>query len=269
MSYINNFDITEDDLLTSDKFLNLINESPKIDYIKSDFFHIGQFNWRGRQHPFKPLGNDILITGHADYPINKDIHEIVRKFYKKWFAINIEVESSDLISIPLGLTNNTNETHLHPIYGNPQHILHVRSLPLSKENLCYMNFGVNTYPQERTSVYNMFKDSSWVLNRPAVITNEGRIQYLTDIAKSKFVLCPRGNGIDTHRLWETLYVRSIPIVKRHITHKGMEDLPILFIDDWSEVTPEFLEKKYTEMTSRVWNFNKLKFSWWRSLIIAS
>jgi len=38
--------------------------------------------------------------------------------------------------------------------------------------------------------------------------------YYKLLAEFRYVLCPRGNGIDTHRLWETLYSGSIPIVEQ-------------------------------------------------------
>ena len=36
--------------------------------------------------------------------------------------------------------------------------------------------------------------------------------YIDIIAESKFVFCPRGNGIDTHRFWETYAANSIEVV---------------------------------------------------------
>jgi hypothetical protein len=155
------------------------------------------------------------------------------------------------------------------ILGNHSHIIEVRNMPFDKKYLCYMNFNISTYRQERQGVYDIFKNKDWVFKQSQLITNEGHIDYLKSMRNSKFTLCPRGNGIDTHRLFEALYVGSIPIVKKHVIHKGLEDLPILFIDSWDEVTQEFLETKYEEMIEREWNFEKLKFSWWRNLIIAS
>lgn len=89
-----------------------------------------------------------------------------------------------------------------------------------------------------------------------------------EIRNSKFVFCPRGNGIDTHRLWETLYMGSIPIVRfEPQTHHLFTDLPILFIDDWSVITEEFLQEKYREITSKTWNMEKLKVGYWFDFII--
>ena len=44
------------------------------------------------------------------------------------------------------------------------------------------------------------------------------------------------------------------------------DLPICWIDDWSEVTPEFLESEYKRITQSTWNLEKLNFSYWAKLI---
>ena len=77
----------------------------------------------------------------------------------------------------------------------------------------------------------------------------------------KFVLCPWGNGIDTHRLWETLYSGSIPVTKYNIAYKTFEKLPIIFVDKFDEINLEFLNKKYSELISN--NLNLLNFEYWK------
>jgi hypothetical protein len=37
-------------------------------------------------------------------------------------------------------------------------------------------------------------------------------EYTREMGKHYFVLCPRGNGIDTHRFWEALYMGAIPVL---------------------------------------------------------
>lgn len=36
--------------------------------------------------------------------------------------------------------------------------------------------------------------------------------YLEEVASSEFSLCIRGNGLDTHRMWESLYMGTIPVI---------------------------------------------------------
>ena len=59
---------------------------------------------------------------------------------------------------------------------------------------------------------------------------------------------------------------SIPIVKRCSTINEFADLPILFIDEWSDLTIELLEEKYAEIIGKTWNMEKLKFSYWKKII---
>ncbi len=270
-AYIYDFSYTDDDILTSDRLLEFSRVGSVADYIKIDYFYWGcrPIYWRGDAHPTCPPSKNILITGHGDFPITKDIFESARLQipFKKWFGTNVEYDHPDLKPIPLGITNCTNESAVHPIYGDNSLFFEVLKEPLKKEHLLYMNFDTNTYPQERVPLQLTFREKPWVHVGKAEPTREGRRQFLQDIYNSKFVLCPRGNGVDSHRLWETLYMRSIPIVKRHPTHKGLEDLPILFVDSYDEITEDYLEFKYLEMASRKWNFEKLKMNWWKQYIL--
>ena len=86
----------------------------------------------------------------------------------------------------------------------------------------------------------------------------GEKQYLETILESKFTISPEGNGIDTHRTWEALYLKSIPVCEDNpLTRKKMEGLPVLYTKDYSEITPDYLESKYNEFLSEKFNFNKL------------
>jgi hypothetical protein len=38
-------------------------------------------------------------------------------------------------------------------------------------------------------------------------------KYMDTIGNSRFVFCPRGNGIDTHRFYETVLMGAIPVVE--------------------------------------------------------
>jgi len=266
-AYIHDFSYKEDDIITSDRFLEFSRvNNEKAEYIKIDYFYRNKqpFQWRGQQHPTCPPSKDILITGHGDYAVNKYIFEMASP--KIWFGTNIEYEHPNLKSIPLGITNNTNESAVHSIYGDNTLFFEVLKQPFDKQHLLYMNFDTNTYPQERVPLKAKFSLCSWIVQGIPLPTREGRLNYLQDIYKSKFTLCPRGNGVDSHRLWEALYMRSIPIVKRHNTHKGLEDLPILFVDSWDEITEDYLEYKWIELASKRWNYEKLKMSWWKNYI---
>lgn len=259
------FSWDKDDIITCDKYLSL--NSNKISYYKTDILINGSRGliWRGRYNCMRP--SKIWITGHSDYSIDPFIFDKYKHNCEFWFTINKNIVNDKIISLPLGITNLTRESPYHPIFGNIDIMVEVFKSPKIIKNLVYMNFNINTYVNERGSCYNLFSNKSWVTNDDNVTTLEGRYKFLKGIRNHKFVLCPRGNGIDTHRLWETLYMGSIPIVKKHIGVNDFNDLPILFIDQWEDLTEEFLNNQYKEIIAYSWNMDKLKFSYWRNKII--
>ena len=126
-----------------------------------------------------------------------------------------------------------------------------------------MNFSIETFPQERQHVFDLFKDHAFVTQEPVNQSVAGHRCFLQQIYDHQFVLCPRGNGIDTHRIWEALYLKSIPIVRRCHAMSFFEDLPILFVDHWEEVLdPQFLKRTYDEFHNRQWNIEKMNVSFW-------
>jgi hypothetical protein len=145
-------------------------------------------------------------------------------------------------------------------------MLQVFNEHIKKESLSYINFDISNYPTERQVIFDKFKNANW--NKIGEVDNsiEGRKNFLRDLRSSKFVFCPRGNGIDTHRIWESLYMGSIPIVKYENTHHLFRDLPILFIKEWHDINEHFLNQMYTEMISKEWNMDKLYISYWLNFI---
>ena len=68
--------------------------------------------------------------------------------------------------------------------------------------------------------------------------------------KYKFIICPAGNGMDTHRLWEALFLGCIVICQETGIDKLMEQFPVVILKDFNEITEENLNKwsnKYHEM----------------------
>jgi hypothetical protein len=86
-------------------------------------------------------------------------------------------------------------------------------------------------------------------------------------------LSPRGNGLDCHRTWEAFYLDIIPIVWNSTLNPLFVDLPVIILNDWRDITEQFLRTKLNEIAKKkikspsVYRFDKLRFSYWRSLIL--
>jgi hypothetical protein len=79
-----------------------------------------------------------------------------------------------------------------------------------------------------------------------------------------FVLSPYGNGFDCHRTWEALCLGAIPIVKAPQFNRLFEDLPVLNVNSWTDITEELLDKTIKDFKERRFNMDKLKLSYWVS-----
>ena len=133
------------------------------------------------------------------------------------------------------------------------------------ENLVYLNHNVSTNPDKRIKPYKLLESKVWVT--AAYGRNPYKFDdYIQNIYNHKFSISPEGNGIDTVRTWECLYMGTIPIEKRNINNQFYTDLPICFVDSWEQVTEDFLQAEYERIKAATWNMDKLKFSYWANKI---
>jgi hypothetical protein len=255
-----------DDIICGDQFLQLSRRHANVSYIKTDAFRRdGQVQFRDSMCVVEP--NQVWISGHSDHCIDQQVYDAYSPLCKTWYATNKSVSAANLVGIPLGITNDCADSAVHPVLGNKAQMLEVMKIPKRCYYMVYMNINVSTYPAERTNVHELFKGKRWVKTDECVYEPTARLRFLKTIRNSMFVLCPRGYGIDTHRLWETLYMGSIPIVIRDPVFDEFHDLPILFIDEWTELTETFLRTEYTRIVNATWNLEKLKFGYWEQLIV--
>jgi hypothetical protein len=55
---------------------------------------------------------------------------------------------------------------------------------------------------------------------------------------------------------------SIPIIRKDIGYAEFEDLPICIVNNWSDITLEFLESEKNRIINTNYNLEKLKISYW-------
>ena len=131
----------------------------------------------------------------------------------------------------------------------------------------YFNFNTKTNSSVRNGIRNTLLKNGFEESE-----SKEWCEYLRDMSRHKFVVSPPGNGLDCHRTWEALYLGSIPIVQNNSLKKHFEDLPIVFVDDWNIITPEFLENEYnnkfenSDIYSCYRNYEKLTIGYWKNKI---
>lgn len=204
----------------------------------------------------------VLFTHNSDLPIPGNYgHMLDDEKILAWFGINVENFSHPkLHPVPIGLANR------RWLHGDIRKFIQVHYEFCGKEKkyLLYMNFIARTNNSIRAPIYEQF------ISEPYCFFASGRNlrEYLVDLSRSLFVLSPRGNGLDCHRTWEALYMGAFPIVQSSSLDSMYDGLPVVIVEDWREITPDFLEKKL-EKIEQLSNWSeKLWVDYWLEKINA-
>jgi hypothetical protein len=182
-----------------------------------------------------------LVTHNSDHPVTiKDFQLLNHPSLKNWFAQNSEFNHDKLRGLPIGLQNKQwgAEKLEQLIEASRQFI---------KSELLYVNFSPSTHPS-RSEALTIAKE----LPNTTVEAGVDYKQYLSSLAKHKFCICPRGNGIDTHRFWEAQYFDCIPIILWRDWTASYSGMPVLILDNWAELKSLHLEKAYISISTKTY-----------------
>ena len=239
------------EIISSDKIKAYIDNLPSLKYVYYKLDNV--FNssiFEGKNIEKYNNNSEKLILGHSSYDITKSISDHLIKQQPELKIYSPNASSPDVEPLPFGvLEDNINLIQVVSAENN------------IRNKLCYLNVNPLTY-EHRKVLIDYFSKFDWITYEEPLYTIEGKKNYFSQLSMHNFIMCPRGRGIDTNRLWESLYMGSIPIVIYEDCHRSFTDLPILFIHNWSVITKEFLELKLKEFNSRTWNMDKLKLSYW-------
>jgi hypothetical protein len=178
----------------------------------------------------EPTHDYVLFSHNSDRPIDERLRRFLRRRkLRVWFAANAASRHPKLHALPLGIANPRWR------HGDGAKLAQVQSKSPAKTNLFDASYDVSTFP----AVREYCRAQTEIEPSPRRAFGE----YLHALASSYFCIAPRGNGIDTHRAWEALYLRTIPIVTRSVTSEQHPEIPMIVLDDWAdfrriEFTPE-------------------------------
>jgi hypothetical protein len=189
-------------------------------------------------HRIKDLSNKIhflknrfiLITHNSDGEIRdeSETHIILNcPNLDKWYAQNICFNNSKLFFLPIGIANSQWPYGNINVYNNELVLYN----SLNKSENVYFNFNIDTNKNKRSACFNILKDKLLWLDNISPADN------ILRLSKYKFCICPEGNGVDTHRFWEALYLKTIPIViKSEFTNiLQKNNVPLLILDTWNDL----------------------------------
>lgn len=222
-------------------------------FVKTDWEYLTDFFINYHPMIMNPY---ILITHNSDHSAPGPFYDYLEDSkLLAWFAQNVEGDFHiKLHPIPIGIANRCWS------HGNPAIFSSCleKSQEMNKTILCYINFSPSTYPEERMPLLELFASQSWcTVSSPKALSS-----YLQDLASSKFVLSPRGNGLDCHRTWEALLMGAIPIVRSSHLDSMFQDLPVLIVQNWEDITESYLEFQYNTIKQKQQDLSKLFIDYW-------
>ena len=271
------------DFLTHEKLWIAFHNSRNVDYRHTDYlFSPGR--WRGYEwRDVRETGSlaSTLVVGHSDNEVTLPMVEDVLNHtqYRFIYASNVSSEAAKLVNVydlPLGIPNKENQSKTHIIQG--EQTLLTRAWKKGQRNAgsegpsIYANFSVRTNPSVRNKVMGIANSLSKVKKGTFRLSKKGRLLDLVSMAECGIVLCPRGNGMDTHRVWETLLVGAIPalLASDHSARLLRElNLPHIALTSWEELRDyPTIAARYLDCIKESWDFSGLSASWWISRIEA-
>jgi len=156
-----------------------------------------------------------------------------------WFCENKDRDDPRIVPIPIGVRQIFED--VIPEFQEKA------ALISEKKKLVCANFDPAT-AQERRDLVEFLASVDFVDQLP--YTPFATYPIYQSLLEYKFAFSPPGKGIDTYRCFEYLYLNIIPILKRNAISSLFDDLPVVLVDEWDEVTEEFLHRQYDTIRER-------------------
>ena len=226
----------------------------KTDYLRQEFEKI------------KLMRHDVvLISGNSDYIIDENFYNLKPKNVRKWYAQNAIYTNDILECIPIGIENYL--PSIREGHGIGYDRVKIKEEIISSQiqrkpsKFIYSNFNINTNFIERSKIKKICQDVDFIEWEEPNLSIE---LFFDKILDYEAVVCPQGNGPDTHRIYEVLYMRRIPITFDKIMYNNLHHLyPVLCLDHVDQLRDlNYVRKKIDELKNYNWNTESLNINYW-------
>lgn len=224
----------------------------------------------------------ILISAMEDtqLPLEIDIDFMnkitTNPFFKHWFSINKTIPDDLLFtSVPYGLDYWTLNTR--PFFGEDIQTFDKQNMALES----IINSSVH-FSQRIPKIYGNFhfnftddRHGGWrrklldIIPKDIIFYEQNtlpRIESYKSMSNYSFVVSPFGHGFDCIRTFEALCLGCIVIMKKSFLDIIYKDLPILLVDEWSDINDTILQKTLDNFKNKQFDYDKLKMDYWIRLV---
>lgn len=179
----------------------------------------------------------VIIAGNSDYEFHAPLDDIPQSVRALFLQNSYISDNRKIFSIPLGI-----EDFRWGVNGNPRFIKERKGYTPSDPKILFGPLGKTHETREVVSRDFSTSSSDWDFFH-------GRIkpQEFDKLSKQySHIAAVRGNGVDTHRLWESLYRGITPIVEKSAWWDSLAELfpEVDVIDEWSHENVRRVLAKY-------------------------
>jgi hypothetical protein len=188
-----------------------------------------------------------LILGNSDFNQTKDNHANIDSLnIKKILVQNLAEPIQKFEPLPIGLENLWRFNH-----GRLSKRMIRASNSSPRDFRIMWGFSLHTNFELRSQASQSLSRTQIAVK---VELKSGK-EHQRALNRFAFVASPPGNGLDTHRTWEAIYLRCVPIVLRsEMTMRYWNlGLPIWIVDSYEELvnfTEIDLKEKYLQLSNR-------------------
>jgi len=216
-------------------------------------------------------GGSIYIGSPHEHTILSDVcfKLINNPLLIKWYAQNCVFDHPKVCQLPIGMDYHTISNDPSKFWRDKE--INEGTLPRHQE-MILKNIRSNMKPfHERICsvlITTNFENNSCKIPSE-LVTNDyqeiPRTRLWKKMVQYTFIYSPYKSGMDCHRHWESLLLGCIPIMQSIGTNEMFEDLPVLIVKNYSDVTKELLENTIEEFKSKKINYDKLLLKYWVDL----
>ena len=145
--------------------------------------------------------------------------------------------------------------------GNDSDVRYRRGDGAWKGHKIYQSYP-NFKFRSRSEIRDMLQGKEYAILQNGSISRLEQWKKRSEIA---FTISPIGNGLDCHRTWESLILGQIVIVPTGPLNELYQDLPVVMIEDWEDVSAANLSKWFDEHQEKTRDENSrkiLSFPYW-------
>jgi len=169
---------------------------------------------------------EILISGNSDFEVHDLPNRLPKNLRRIYLQNSYISDSKSIFTLPIGTESiRWAKNGLPALLTEPDEKREIIN------KILVGPFG-NTHSERNQLVAALSEsDGAWDLLTERI----SPIELAQLMSQYRWVAAPRGNGVDTHRLWEALYRGVQPIIQRDSWSQSLNylNLPILEIESWS------------------------------------